>query len=153
MKLEGLHPKAAVVFVGLNNFTDTPDQIAAGVRAVVKKTQATFPGVKILLVSLIPNGRSDEKMARANEILRTYADHQNICYIDIYSHMPRQGDNWKNLMPDKLHFTTEGYEMWAEQMEPALQKIMPVSSVGSLVNADPAPEVSADTLRLVSHLD
>lgn len=103
-----------------------------GVKAIAKKTRTVFPGIKILVVSLTPNGRDDAAVVLANNILQDYADGKDIFYVDIYSHMPRQGDNWKGLRADHLHLTAEGYQMWAEQMEPLMQKILsPPSSAPS----------------------
>lgn len=123
MNLKELKPKAAVIFIGLNNVTDTPHEIALGVEAVMRKTQATFPGIKILLVSLTPNQRDNETVEQANQLLQAYADNKDVFYIDIYSKMPPEGDNWKGLQPDHLHMTEEGYTIWAEAMEPTLQQI------------------------------
>ncbi len=126
--LKSIAPKAAVLFIGLNNFSDTPRDIAAGVKAVMKKTNSVFPGIKFLIVSITPSLRATQTVLKANKILKGYADDKTIFYIDLYSQMPQQGDNWKGLKPDHLHFTAEGYEMWAEQMEPVLQKILPADS-------------------------
>jgi lysophospholipase L1-like esterase len=129
MNLKSINPKVAVIFIGLNNFADTPRDTVAGVKAVMKKTASVFPGVKILVMSITPSQRATKTVLRANEMLRSLGDNQSVFYIDLYSQMPRQGDNWKGLKPDHLHFTTEGYEMWAEQMEPTLQKILSDSPV------------------------
>jgi lysophospholipase L1-like esterase len=129
MSLKEFSPKAAVIFIGLNNFTDTPHAIVLGVDAVMKKTQSIFPGIKILLVSLTPNERDNETVVPANKLIQAYANNETVFYIDIYSKMPREGDNWKGLKPDHLHMTKEGYAMWAEEMEPVLQKILPVAPI------------------------
>jgi len=126
MNLGQLKPKAAVIFIGLNNFTDTPHEIALGVKAVMKKTQSIFPGIKILLVSLTPSQRETATVEQANTLIKAYADDKTVFYIDIYSKMVPEGDNWKGLKPDHLHMTEEGYALWAEQMEPTLQQIVPL---------------------------
>lgn len=139
MNLSGLKPKVGVVFIGLNNFAATPREVAMGVKAIAAKAQAVFPGIKVLVVSLTPNGRDDEEVVLANKILEAYADNKTTFYVDIYSHMPREEDNWKGLKPDHLHLTAEGYQIWAEQMEPLIQKILPLASSdsSSLDNASP----------------
>lgn len=124
MDLSGLNPKVAVIFVGLNNVASTPLDTAVGVEAVVEKAQSVFPGVKVLLVSLTPNFRNNAKVVQANEILRQYADNRDIFYVDIYSYMPRVKNNWRGLCSDRLHLSARGYEMWAEQMEPLMRKLL-----------------------------
>ena len=136
MNLSGLKPKVGVVFIGLNNLTATPREVVMGVRAIAQKAQSVFPGIKILVVSLTPNGRNDAEVVKANAILQEYADDKNVFYIDIYSHFPKEGDNWKGLRSDHLHLTKEGYQIWAEQMEPLMEQLVaplpPESSVSTI---------------------
>jgi lysophospholipase L1-like esterase len=134
VNLKSISPKVAVIFIGLNNFKDTPRDVAAGIKAVMKKTASVFPGIKILITGMTPSGRSHETVMRTNALLQGLADNRTVFYIDLYSKMPPEGDNWKGLKPDHLHFTEAGYEMWAGQMEPVLQKILPDSGV-SMDNA------------------
>ena len=142
MNLSRLKPKVAVVFVGLNNLLyATPREVVMGVKAISQKTRSVFPGIKVIVVSLTPNWRDNGEVVQANKILRAYADNKNIFYVDIYSHMPPEGDNWKGLKPDHLHFTEGGYEMWAEQMEPLMQKLispLPSDSAAAITVPDQA---------------
>jgi lysophospholipase L1-like esterase len=92
-----LHPKVAVVLVGTNNEHNTPPEIAVGVKAVLTTTQSIFPGIKIILVSIMPNRRANDLMMAANSILRTYADNQTLYYLDLVPLMTPIGDNWKGL--------------------------------------------------------
>jgi GDSL-like Lipase/Acylhydrolase family len=136
MNLNGLNPKVGVVFVGLNNLVSTPREVAMGVRAIAEKARTVFPGIKVLVVSLTPNGRNDADVVKANQILEGYADNKDVFYVDIYSHFPREGDSWKGLKPDRIHLTLEGYQIWADQMEPLLRHLLSplpdeVSSAGA----------------------
>jgi lysophospholipase L1-like esterase len=125
MNLSGFKPKVGVVFIGLNDLVATPRETAMGVKAIAEKTRSIFPGIKILVVSLTPNWRNNTEVVEANKILQAYADDKDIFYVDIYSSMPREGDNWKGLRPDHLHLSAEGYEIWAAQMEPLMQRFLP----------------------------
>ena len=93
INLQALKPKVGVIFIGLNNVDSTPREVALGVRAIMEKTQAIFPGIKIILVSLTPNGRDDATVVQANEIMKTYADDASVFYLDLYSQLPREGSN------------------------------------------------------------
>jgi lysophospholipase L1-like esterase len=142
MNLSGFKPKVGVVFIGLNNVAATPREVALGVKAIAAKTQEVFPGIKVLVVSLTPNGRNDAEVVKANEILRTYADDKTVFYVDLYSHLPREGDGWKGLKPDQLHLTAEGYQIWADLMEPLMEQILaPLPSDSTAV--DKTPPVTA----------
>ncbi len=121
--LSFLNPKAAVVMIGTNNTGDTPEDIAAGVRAVIAATQAKFPGVKVVLCSILPNARANDKMAAANKLLAPLADQRNVFYLDLAAKFPPEGDNWKGLSRDKLHLTAEGYATWAAELEALLSSL------------------------------
>lgn len=124
VNLSGLHPKVAVIFVGLNNLPAPAHDVALGIEAVVQRTRAAFPGVRILLVGLTPNYKDDALTVAVNRKLREFADNESVFYVDLHSHMPREGNNWKGLGADHYHLTAQGYEMWAEQMEPYMQRLL-----------------------------
>jgi lysophospholipase L1-like esterase len=124
MDIKGFSPKVAVILIGTNNTQDSPQQIAAGVKAVLDKTRQTFAGVKVILVSILPNARATQKMADANQIIQTFADGKTVNYFDLASKMPPEGNSWKGLGRDRLHLTPAGYELWASEMEPLLSKLL-----------------------------
>ena len=90
---------------------------------MVTKTQAVFPGIKIVLLSIMPNQRATELMATANETIKTFADGKNVILLDIAALMTKEGDNWKGLSADKLHLSKEGYELWANALDPILAQL------------------------------
>ena len=124
MDVASFRPKVAVLMIGTNNTRNSPEEIAAGVKAVLEKTQQVFPGVKVILMSILPNARANEKMQAVNAITKTFADSRRIYYLDLAAQMTPEGDSWKGLGPDKLHLTPAGYEMWAAALDPLLQKLL-----------------------------
>jgi len=133
MPVKSLRPKVAVVMIGTNNIRYQPRNIADGVKAVLDQTQATFPGVKIILVSILPNGRANAKMMAADAIIKDYADNKSIFYLDLVPLMPaipttmpngRTLQHYKGLGKDNLHPDASGYQIWADAMEPLLTKLL-----------------------------
>lgn len=123
--LKDWSPKAAVILIGTNNVSDEPDAIASGVMAVVQATKKKFPGIKIVLVSILPNARATEKMAAANALISKIGDDQTVFYLDLASKFPPTNDgNWVGLTRDKLHLSTEGYEVWANELEALLPRVL-----------------------------
>ena len=118
--LTGFAPKVAVIMIGTNNNNDTPDDIAAGIKAVLGATQKKFPGIKVVLMSILPNARANEKMAQVNALIAPLADRKSVFYLDLAAKFTPVGDNWKGLSRDKLHLATEGYEVWASELESLL---------------------------------
>ena len=133
MPVKDLKPKVAVVLIGTNNGMNTPQEIADGVKAVLDKTQATFSGVKIILLSIMPNRRANDKMMAVNAIIKGYADDKSIFYLDLVPVMPpvtttlpdgKTDTNWKGLGKDHLHPDASGYVIWSDAMEPLLSKLL-----------------------------
>lgn len=122
--LPGMAPKVAVIMIGTNNVEDTPEDIAAGVKAVIGATQHKFPGIKVVLMSILPNARAGAKMAATNVLLASLADQSTVVYLDLASSFTAEGDNWKGIGRDKLHLNAEGYEMWAGKLEAMLPALL-----------------------------
>ncbi len=124
LPIDAFSPKVAVLLIGTNNFADTPEDIVAGVKAVIATTEARFHGIQFVLISILPNARATEKMAQANQLLAALNDGTKIHYLDLASKFTRKGNNWSGLGNDKLHLTTQGYEMWAAELNPLLAKLL-----------------------------
>jgi lysophospholipase L1-like esterase len=133
MQIQDLKPKVAVILIGTNNLANNPHEIADGVKAVLANTQEAFPGVKIILVSIMPNERALDKMMQVNSLIKSYADDSTVFYLDLVPLMPpvttttpdgQTDTNWKGLSPDHLHPDASGYQIWADAMEPILAKLL-----------------------------
>jgi beta-glucosidase len=122
--LKTLKPRVAVILIGTNNTRNTPEDIDAGVQAVVDATKADFPGIKVILLDILPTARETDRMAAANQLISNISDEKSVFRLDLSPKMPKEGDNWKGLLPDRLHLTKEGYQIWAENMEPLLSKLL-----------------------------
>jgi len=133
MSIENLKPKVAVVLIGTNNLANSAHEIADGIKAVLANTEEAFSGVKIILVSIMPNERAGDKMMQVNALIKGYADDQSVYYLDLVPLMPEVTNdlpggkidtNWKGLGKDHLHPDASGYQIWATAMEPLLTKLL-----------------------------
>ena len=133
MDVQDLKPKVAVILIGTNNTSDDPHTIADGVRAVISNTEEIFAGVKIILVSILPNVRANEKMMQANALIRNFADNDTVYYLDLAPLMPIESttqpdgtvlSRYKGIGTDGLHPDANGYEIWADAMAPLLKKLL-----------------------------
>ena len=130
--IDGLKPKAAVVMIGTNNSNgedNTPGQIAEGIAAIVKKLREKLPGTKVLLVAIFPRGENYSaqrgKLAMINQVIRKQADEKNVFWVDFgHRYLNEDGTMPQSLMPDYLHLSKEGYEIWAEAIEKQLSTIL-----------------------------
>jgi lysophospholipase L1-like esterase len=133
--LDGIHPKLAVVMIGTNNCaTNTPDEIANGVRAIVTKLRTKVPECKVLVLDIFPRGPNAEDPLRkvneaANEQIAKFADGQHVFYLDIGpKFLGPDGTLSRDIMPDLLHPNAKGYEIWASSIEPTVARLLGESS-------------------------
>lgn len=112
-----------MVRIGTNNLEDTPEDIVAGIRSVIAQTKIRFPGIKIVLLSILPNARAGEKMAEVNRRLPALEQSDEVRYLDLAAKFTPVADNWKGLSRDKLHLSAEGYALWAEALDPVLAEL------------------------------
>ena len=62
---------------------------------------------------------------KANELAKTAADGENVVYLDIGDKfLSSDGALSKDIMPDYLHLSEKGYEIWAKSIEPKVAAIL-----------------------------
>lgn len=129
--LEGISPKVAVVMIGTNNSgRNKPTEIAEGVTAIIHSLREKTPETKILLLATFPRGaNADDAKRQANEtsnaIVKKLADNKNVFYLDIGDKfLADDGTLSKEIMPDLLHLSEQGYTIWAESIEPTLVELI-----------------------------
>jgi lysophospholipase L1-like esterase len=130
--LEGIKPKAAVVMIGTNNSNgedNTPTQIAEGIKAIVKELRTREPQMKILLLGIFPRGENPNpqrgKVAQVNQIIQKLDDGKSVFYLDIgHRFLEEDGSLSATIMPDYLHLSQKGYEIWADAIESKLVELL-----------------------------
>ncbi|MCE2826848.1 MAG: GDSL-type esterase/lipase family protein [Verrucomicrobium sp.] len=150
--LDGLKPKAAVVMIGTNNSNgedNTPEQIVDGVRAIVAKLRTKLPETQVLLVAIFPRsenfGAQRGKLAQINQALRRVADDKSVFWADFgHKFLNDDGTMPRELMPDYLHLSKKGYQIWADSIEAQVARMLgdqPVqASAGAAAGADVSGE-------------
>jgi len=147
--LAGMKPKAAVVMIGTNNSNgedNSVDQIAEGVAAIVQKLRQKLPQTRVLLLAIFPRSENPSsqrgKILQVNQIIRKLADDKNVFWIDFgHLYVNSNGGIPRDIMPDYLHLSKRGYEMWAEAIEEKLAQLLgdqPMKSAQSRAGVSPA---------------
>ena len=130
-ELKRYTPKAFVIMIGTNNASQraqTPEQIAAGVKAILDEIQKQHPQAKILLLAVFPRGPkpTDElrvKVGKINELIAKF-DGGNVKFKDIGKGFLAEGDMLtKEIMPDYLHLSAKGYQIWADSIKSDLEEM------------------------------
>jgi lysophospholipase L1-like esterase len=133
-----LQPKVVVLLIGVNNFghlNETPEQVFAGVTAVVNEVQTAFPTAKILLNGVFPYGQAADTAQRRqvkelNKLIATLAQSDRILFQDYGPLLlDEAGSISSQTMGDFLHLTPEGYAIWAEAMLPTLHAWLERSAI------------------------
>ena len=145
--LNGLKPKAAVVMIGTNNSNgedNTPGQITEGVTAIVKSLREKLPDTKILLVGIFPRSENFSaqrgKILQVNQVIHKLADGKNVFWIDFgHRFVNADGTIPRALMPDYLHLSKKGYEIWAEAIEQRLSQVIGDQRITAAASAKTDP--------------
>ncbi len=128
--LDKIHPKMAVVMIGTNNLgsgSSTPAETVEGIQKVVDILKENYPEMKILLLEIFPRdhkptGKLRQKVDETNEgIRKVYADGkvENVQLLSLNDlFLTRDGILPVEIMPDFLHPSERGYEIWANAIEP-----------------------------------
>lgn len=129
--IKDIKPKLAVIMIGTNNSRQNkPEETAAGVTAIVTKLREKLPEMKILLLAIFPRGPDNNDMLRqtntkVNEQIAKLADGKMVEFLDIGpKFLAEDGTLSKEIMPDLLHLSAKGYEIWAEAIEPHVARMM-----------------------------
>ncbi|GDY23081.1 hypothetical protein LBMAG56_44280 [Verrucomicrobiota bacterium] len=129
-ELDGIKPKAAVLMIGTNNSgSDPADGIAKGVTKIVETIRAKLPDTKILLLAVFPRGEKPnpqrEKLKEVNTTIAKLDDGKSVFYLDIGDKfLQPDGTLTKEIMPDFLHLSAKGYQIWADAISPKLAELM-----------------------------
>jgi lysophospholipase L1-like esterase len=132
-ELEGIHPKVVVLMIGTNNIgqvtTENPEWAAAGVQKIVDTIRERLPQTKVLLLAVFPRSTKDSRqradVAKINAIIRKLDNGSSIRYLDIgHAFLDLNGEIPLDVMPDKLHPTAKGYDLWYNAMEPLLAQML-----------------------------
>lgn len=131
-QLDGIDPKVAVLMIGTNNSNkddNTESEILEGVQAIVQQIRERLPKAKIILVSMFPRGKTFStqrgKILQVNQALAKLADDRTVYYVDFGSQLiEADGSISKAIMPDYLHLSEQGYEIWAKALEPKLVELL-----------------------------
>jgi beta-glucosidase len=133
--VEGISPKLAVLMIGTNNITrNTPEEIAEGVKDIVLSLRAKLPKTKVLVLGVFPRGEKPgylrDQVTRINIRIAQLGDKPKVEFLNI-NPVLTQPDNTlsKEVMPDFVHLTEKGYQLWAEAIEKKVAKALGDKSI------------------------
>ena len=130
--IKNINPKVAVVMIGTNNSgngRNSAEEMIDGVTAVIEKLRTKLPKTEILLLDIFPRGQRINaqrgKILQVNQVLSRLDSRPHVTFLRIgQNFVSPDGSIAKDIMPDFLHLTPNGYEIWAKSIEPTLARLM-----------------------------
>jgi lysophospholipase L1-like esterase len=97
---------------------------------VVTKLRSNYPAARILLNAVLPadetaKGERRQNIVALNKKVATLADGKQVVFRNYGAGFTRaDGSISPEIMPDFLHLTPKGYQIWADAMGPDVQKLL-----------------------------
>jgi lysophospholipase L1-like esterase len=136
-QIRGVSPKLVVLMIGTNNVSrNSADEIAQGVEAIVQRYEALCPSAHILLMAVLPRGKTPAdpnrlKLNQVNGELQVWyaaGNDPRLAFIDVGKQLIQSdGTISPEMMPDMLHPSVDGYKIWADAIQPYIDKYAPTS--------------------------
>lgn len=123
-------PRQVVLYAGDNDIASgkSPELVFSNFQKLLGMLEQELPGVELIFLSIKPStSRWDmfPAMSRANHMVEELAkSKEHLTYVDVATAMldDEGKPNEFYLLGDGLHMTQDGYELWAEIVEPYLSR-------------------------------
>ena len=121
-----MHPKIVVLLIGANNLgVNSEDQIVGGIENLVAVIRTKQPGVKIILLGLLPTDlfgsdtHAPEKVRRINHKL---SELNQVTFVDFGPRLLKPDGSFDDANQfDHLHLAPAGYALWAKTLVPVIE--------------------------------
>ncbi|MBK8476022.1 MAG: carbohydrate-binding protein [Opitutaceae bacterium] len=148
-EIDGVNPKVIVLLAGTNNVGQAPASeakiadIVLGIRTLLDRCRHKAPGATIVLTAIFPRNDSMAVMPSINQInaeIAKFADGQSIRFLNINDKLAdTNGVLFPGMTGDNLHPTLQGYQVWADALQPLLTELL-----GPRAVTDHAPPPTGD---------
>jgi lysophospholipase L1-like esterase len=145
-QVAGLHPKLIVLLIGTNNMnSSSAEQIAGGIKAIVAEYQKQCPDAAILLQGIFPRGEQPTdpmraKVKQVNQMISALGDGKKVIFLDFGDKLlDADGKYTKPITQDFLHPTGAGYQIWADAIQPVIDRFFPPAATATTAAPTPAP--------------
>ena len=127
-QVDKIDPKVVMLMIGTNNSgKNTAAEIADGIRVLVAEYEKRCPHAHIILMGIFPRGQHAEdggrrKVAAVNSQIKSL-EGERVTFIDISPKLiGADGQISPAMMPDFVHPTAQGYQIWSDAIQPVIEK-------------------------------
>ncbi|MDO4570601.1 MAG: platelet-activating factor acetylhydrolase IB subunit [Planctomycetia bacterium] len=130
-EIDGIAPKMLVLMIGTNNVghgSTNPAQTIEGIQAILETLGEKLPNTKVLLLAVFPRSEkpTDALRVKVEEInagLPALCDNERVFFLNFNDQfLTKEGILTREIMPDLLHPGAAGYEIWANAIQPYVEK-------------------------------
>lgn len=135
-EFDGLKPKAVILNIGTNNFSQTenarastPEETAAAVQEICRRIHEKAPEAQIILMAVFPRGEKPDnphrqKINALNSLLKPLGEGKGIFFLDIEPQLVNaDGTISKEILSDFCHPAPKGYKIWAEALKNTFKEL------------------------------
>jgi len=99
------------------------------VKKIVQTVRKRSPGSKVLLLGIFPRDEKESRtrltIASINQEIEALDDGSRVHFLDIGNQfLDGDGNIPSEIMPDKVHLSAHGYDLWYKAMELVLPELM-----------------------------
>ena len=132
-EMDGYRTHGVALMIGTNN-SEPAEEIAEGIKAVVRKILEKQPKAKVVLMPIfpaehVPSAPRRIRNAKASELARSVVDGERVVWLDFNNvFLEKDGTLSAEMMPDYLHPLEHGYRLWRTAIEPVMRKVIETSN-------------------------
>jgi lysophospholipase L1-like esterase len=132
-------PEVIVLLIGTNDFGNhrkSVEHVVRGVESVLVTLRRELPGVRLLLVSILPRqAEYTAKIEEANRHLRQFVATCHAQYLDAWPALA-DGDHLdERYTDDGLHLNEDGYRAYLAELVPALERVRELPPMSRSIQA------------------
>jgi lysophospholipase L1-like esterase len=132
-------PEVIVLLIGTNDFGNhrkSVEHVVRGVESVLVTLRRELPGVRLLLVSILPRqAEYTAKIEEANRHLRQFVATCHAQYLDAWPTLA-DGDHLdERYTDDGLHLNEDGYRAYLAELVPALERVRELPPMSRSIQA------------------
>ena len=141
-ELDGYKAKVVVLMIGTNNaghlkeIDEPAENVAAGIKAILEAIRVKQPQAKTVLCAILPRGKREDfannvpwRNNEANVLIRRFCDGKNVIWCDFGNRfLASRGAVDTRLMPDLLHPSDAGYDVFGASVFPVIDELLGVKN-------------------------